>query len=92
MHIVSTSQHNPKDSPTTETSTRGRPTVQSFPEPIPDTLENVALSVFNPPPKKDQEWEYLKRGEYIPNEGITQNSLTTVSVTSSEGNRNENKF
>lgn len=36
---------------------RGRP-ARPMPEPIPDTLENIAKAVLNTPPKND--WDYLK--------------------------------
>ena len=32
-----------------------------MPEPIPDTLEKVARAVLNTPPKKRDEWKYLKK-------------------------------
>ena len=38
---------------------RGRPPLP-IPEPIPNTPENVAKSVLNTPPKKADEWQYLK--------------------------------
>lgn len=38
----------------------GRPP-NPMPEQIPDTPENVAKAVLNTPPKKKDEWEYLKR-------------------------------
>ena len=31
-----------------------------MPEPIPDTPENVAKAILSTPPKKADEWEYLK--------------------------------
>lgn len=40
---------------------RGRPPTLTMPEPIPDTLENVAKAVLNTPPKKTHEWKYLQR-------------------------------
>ena len=44
---------------------RGRPEGQSkysehF-DHIPDTPENVAKALFSTPPKKDDEWKYLKK-------------------------------
>ena len=56
-------KHNLRDTFTTQTSNRVRPSVKTFPEPIPHTLENVALSVLNSPPKKDRERDYLKDGQ-----------------------------
>ena len=40
---------------------RGRPPVNEWPEQIPDTPENVARAILTTPPKKDDEWEYMKR-------------------------------
>ena len=40
---------------------RGRPPVNEWPEQIPDTPENVAWAILTTPPKKDDEWEYMKR-------------------------------
>ena len=63
MNKTSTSNRNSKDRAPAKTSTRGRPVMKTFPAPIPDTLENVALSVVNTSPKKDHEWDYLKESE-----------------------------
>lgn len=41
----------------------GRPRVKPLPEPIPDTLENIARAVLNSRPKKKDEWRYLKNEE-----------------------------
>ena len=38
---------------------RGRP-ARPMPEQIPDTPENVAFALMNTPPKKQDEWDYLK--------------------------------
>ena len=38
--------------------TRGRPVIKKMPPKIPDTPENIALSILQGPPKKD--WDYLK--------------------------------
>ena len=38
---------------------RGRPPLP-MPERIPDTPENVAKAVLNTPPKREDEWQYLK--------------------------------
>ena len=40
---------------------RGRPVKNQMPEPIPDTMENVARAAMQGPPKKDR--EYLKTGK-----------------------------
>ena len=34
-----------------------------MPEPIPDTLENIAKAVLSTPPKSEDEWKYLKKSE-----------------------------
>ena len=31
-----------------------------MPPPIPDTAENIAWALVNTPPKREDEWEYLK--------------------------------
>ena len=40
---------------------RGLPVKLTMPERIPDTPENVARAILNAPPKKRDEWEYMKR-------------------------------
>ena len=39
---------------------RGRPVKRAMPEPIPDTLGNVLSALVTSPPKKKEEWAYLK--------------------------------
>lgn len=39
---------------------RGRPVEKAPPPPIPDTPENIARAVLNTPPKKREDWNYLK--------------------------------
>ena len=39
---------------------RGRPVKNKMPEPIPDTPENIAWALLTTPPKKEDEWDYLK--------------------------------
>ena len=39
---------------------RGRPVTNTMPEPIPDTPENIARALLTTPPKKREEWDYLK--------------------------------
>ncbi len=39
---------------------RGRPK-NPMPEPIPDTPENIMRALLATPPKKDDEWDYLKK-------------------------------
>ncbi len=41
---------------------RGRPE-KPLPNPIPDTPENVMRAILNTPPKRDDEWDYLKKRE-----------------------------
>ena len=38
----------------------GRPQ-KPMPDPIPDTPENIMRAVLKTQPKKDDEWDYLKR-------------------------------
>ncbi len=40
---------------------RGRPIKYPMPEQIPDTAANVARAVMNTPPKKRDDWEFMKR-------------------------------
>ncbi len=40
---------------------RGRPPKYPMPERIPDTPENVAGAVLNTPPKKRDDWEFMKQ-------------------------------
>ena len=39
---------------------RGRPVEKPLPDPIPDTPENIMRAILNTPPKKDEDWDYLK--------------------------------
>ena len=43
----------------------GRPPVNEWPDQIPDTPENVVRAILNTPPKKNDEWEYMKRNKSI---------------------------
>ena len=40
---------------------RGRPVEREWPEPIPDSPENIARALMSGPPKAKDEWEYLKK-------------------------------
>ena len=57
------SQKKNQSNKTDETTkrTRGRPPVNEWPEQIPDTPENIARAILNTPPKKKNEWDYMKR-------------------------------
>ena len=44
-------------------ASRGRPTKNTMPEPIPDTPENIARALLTTPPKGEDEWDYLKDRE-----------------------------
>ena len=44
-------------------ATRGRPVTNTMPEPIPDTPGNIARALLTTPPKKEDEWDYLKDRE-----------------------------
>ena len=41
---------------------RGRPVEKPVPDPIPDSRENVLRTLVTAPPRRDDEWDYLKRG------------------------------
>ena len=47
----------------TETANKpvGRPVEHPLPEPVPDTPKNIMRAVLATPPKRDDEWRYLKR-------------------------------
>ena len=40
---------------------RGRPVEREWPEPIPDTPENIARALMAGPPKAEEDWRYLKK-------------------------------
>ena len=42
---------------------RGRPVENPMPAPIPDTPDNIARALLNTPPKKEGEWDYLKKAK-----------------------------
>ena len=42
---------------------RGRPVEKKMPDPIPDTPENVMRALLETPPKRDDEWDYLKQAK-----------------------------
>lgn len=42
---------------------RGRPQERQWPEPIPDTPENIARAVLSTPPKKRDEWRHLQEAD-----------------------------
>lgn len=46
--------------PTETPAPRGRPVEHPMPEPIPDTPENIMRAIVNTPPKKREDWRYLK--------------------------------
>lgn len=39
----------------------GRTVKKPEPDPIPDSLENVLRSLVDLPPRREDEWDYLKR-------------------------------
>ena len=45
---------------TTPKRGRGRPVEKHMPEPIPDTPENTMRALLATPPKKEDDWDYLK--------------------------------
>ena len=40
---------------------RGRPVTRTMAESIPDTPPNILKAILLTPPKKNQEWDYLKQ-------------------------------
>lgn len=42
---------------------RGRPVEKTLPDPIPDRPENVMRAILKTPPKRDDEWDYLKQAK-----------------------------
>ena len=40
---------------------RGRPEEKEWPEPIPDSPENIARALMAGPSKADEDWRYLKK-------------------------------
>ena len=42
---------------------RGRPVKYTMPEPIPDTAENIAKAILSTPPKKPQDWKFMREFE-----------------------------
>ena len=50
---------------TDDTATRpvGRPVEKPLPDPIPDTPENIMRAILATPPKRADEWGYLKTGD-----------------------------
>ncbi len=39
---------------------RGRPPTRDWPEPIPDSPENVMRSLVESPPRAESDWKYLE--------------------------------
>ena len=56
----------PPSKPVTETVKKRRRRMK-MPEPIPDTLENVAKAVLNTPPRKRNEWKFIQEHEGVAN-------------------------
>ena len=42
---------------------RGRPVEKPLPEPIDDTPENVMRAILATPPKRDDEWRYMRKAD-----------------------------
>ena len=42
---------------------RGRPVKYTMPEPIPDTAENIAKAILFTPPKKPNDWKFMREFE-----------------------------
>jgi len=49
----------PEQQPKEPKRGRGRPEEKEWPDPIPDSPENIARALMSGPPKK--QWRYLKR-------------------------------
>ena len=49
------------EKPGTKRGKRGRPETREWPDPIPDTPENIARVLMNTPPKKPNDWRYPKK-------------------------------
>ena len=45
---------------------RGRPPKLQWPEPIPDSPENIARAMLTAPPRKVGDWEYLQEARREP--------------------------
>ena len=45
----------------TETRKRGRPVEKPEPDPIPDSPENVLRALMTAPPRREDEWDYLRQ-------------------------------
>lgn len=50
----------PKEPEADRVNRPGRPVQNTMPDPIPDTMENIARAVLTTPPKQEHEWKYLK--------------------------------
>ena len=42
---------------------RGRPVEKPLPEPIDDSPENVLKAILATPPRKDEDWRYMREGD-----------------------------
>lgn len=47
----------------------GRPVEKPLPAPIDDSPENVMRAILSTPPKREDEWKYLKEGAAPPIRG-----------------------
>ena len=52
----------------------GRPPTLTMPDPIPDTLENVAKAVLNTKPKKRGEWKFIQEQKGVADGTSSQTS------------------
>ena len=43
----------------------GRPVEKQMPEPIPDTPENIMRALLETPPRKKDDWDYLKEAKHL---------------------------
>ncbi len=40
---------------------RGRPVKYAMPDPIPDTPENIMRALLSAPPRRENDWDYIRR-------------------------------
>ena len=55
-----TAKPEPKETPKPK---RGRPIKKKTPERIPDSPENILMAVLRQPPRREDDWDYLKHND-----------------------------
>ena len=48
-----------------DTRPRGRPVEYPYPEPVPDTPENIARALMETPPKEPHEWKFMRHAPNV---------------------------